>query len=249
MLPSDRNKSLAEWFVSPGGPIINNHTILQPGVVSFYIDDSAWSKGFKQGGGTGGITETSGRFANDTGLSFPEIREFVAAYETNMEKLYDNIVEHGGYAWQLFQDGPGLPKSKTDSKGHAVPPTQCESKLRENWCTSTSTASQSAVLFAVHPSEPGRLYNDTEFNEQATAEFLLTRGNWSFMGTDWNGCSASKHYYPRMPQWDEDFGVPTELCHETGHATGVFERRWTKATGTWDCNAAAGAIKRSPQSE
>ena len=38
------NTSLAEWFVSKGGPIINNHTILQPGVVSFYIDDSFWHK-------------------------------------------------------------------------------------------------------------------------------------------------------------------------------------------------------------
>eukprot|EP01052_Picozoa_sp_SAG31_P047697 SAG31_NODE_9663_length_1245_cov_0.717277_1_plen_216_part_10 len=65
-----RNASLAEWFVSNGGPIINNATMLAPGVVSFYLDDSFWHKSFKQGGGTGGVTETSGLFANDTGLTF-----------------------------------------------------------------------------------------------------------------------------------------------------------------------------------
>ena len=75
-----RNASFAEWFVSLDGPIINNRTLLQPGVVAFYIDDAAWSKGFKQGGGTGGITETSGLFVNDTGLTYPEIVEFVQAY-------------------------------------------------------------------------------------------------------------------------------------------------------------------------
>jgi len=95
-----------------------------------------------------------------------------------METLYDTIVENGGYVWQLFQDGPMLPKSKVDTTGKPVPPALCEAKLRENWCTSNSTAAMSAVLYAVHPAggdayahpaAPGRTYNDSNFNEQATA--------------------------------------------------------------------------------
>ena len=83
------NGSLSEWFTSAGGPIISNQTMLAPGVAScFYIDDSFWSKGFKQGGGTGGVTETSGNFANDTGMLYPQIAAFKAAYERNMERLY-----------------------------------------------------------------------------------------------------------------------------------------------------------------
>ena len=35
-------------------------------------------------------------FMNDTGLSFPEMQAFHAAYARNMETLYDNIVEQGG---------------------------------------------------------------------------------------------------------------------------------------------------------
>ena len=111
-------------------------------MVSFYIDDAFWQKGFKQGGGAGGVTETSGLFANDTGLSFPEIVEFHEAYEKNMETLYDNIVDNGGYVWQLFQDGPGLPKypnAHRDPKNGPIPPAKCLATLRENWCTPTGT--------------------------------------------------------------------------------------------------------------
>ena len=45
----------------------------------------------------GGVTETSGNFANDTSMSYPEVEAFAEAYERNMETLYDNIVEQGGY--------------------------------------------------------------------------------------------------------------------------------------------------------
>ena len=239
-----RNTSFAEWFVSNGGPIINNQTMLAPGVVSFYIDDSFWHKSFKQGGGTGGVTETSGNFANDTGMTFQEVVQFAAAYEANMERLYDNIVEQGGYVWQLFQDGPGLPKSKTDSKGKPVTADKCLNALRTRWCLANGTSAQSGVLYSVHPSEPGRTYNDSTFNELATAEFLLTRGNWGFMGTDWNGCSSSVSYYPRMAQWDEDFGSPLDPhCVEVA-TSGVFTREWSKASVSWDCHAANGTIKR-----
>ena len=51
-----RNESFSKWYVSADGPIISNRTILAPGVVAYYLDDSAWIKGFKQGGGTGGNT-------------------------------------------------------------------------------------------------------------------------------------------------------------------------------------------------
>lgn len=178
-------------------------------------------------------------------MDWDTVQAFAAAYEENMERLYDNIVAAGGYVWQLFQDGPNLPKGKVDSKGHQIPPTKCETLLRSNWCTANGTAAQSAVLYAVHPTEPSRTWNDSNFNELATAEFLLTRGNWSFMGTDWNGCSASRTYYPRMPQWSENFGTPIDPhCRETSEQSGKFVRRWSHATVTWDCTAASGTIER-----
>jgi hypothetical protein len=47
-------------------------------------------------------------------------------------------------------------------------------------------------------------------------------------------------------QWSEDFGEPLETCHEAGKGMGVFERRWSKATVSWNCTAARGTIERHP---
>ena len=70
---------------------------------------------------------------------------------------------------------------------------------------------------------------------------------------DWSGCypqQVARMYRP--PQMTEDFGVPLdEACHETGDNTGVFSRRWSKATVSWDCNvpgAKGGQIDRLPSS-
>ena len=70
--------------------------------------------------------------------------------------------------------------------------------------------------------------------------------------------------YTRPPQWAEDFGEPLENCHEvnvdgngnrvgdggSGSGTGIFQRRWSKATVTWNCSAQgsanSGAIIRTP---
>jgi hypothetical protein len=96
--------------------------------------------------------------------------------------------------WQLFQDGPHL---LPPQNGKPISEAVCANTLRTNWCSTNGTAAQSAVFYGVHPTVL-RQYNDSSLNEQLVAEFLLTRGNWSFMGTDWNGCSASTTFYPRM---------------------------------------------------
>lgn len=58
--------------------------------------------------GTGGVTECGTRLLNDTGFSYEEWKVYMLAYRQNMETLYDNIVEQGGYAWQMFQDTPDI---------------------------------------------------------------------------------------------------------------------------------------------
>ena len=245
-----RNDSFSKWYVSADGPIISNRTILAPGVVAYYLDDSAWIKGFKQGGGTGGITEADTHFLNDTGITYPEWQGFHTAYEKNMETLYDNIVAHGGYAWQMNQDGPGI--SYVNPKGQSMDPGVCASKLRTYWCQEAKQGynipEQSGVFYGVQRADA----NDDTKMEQKLGEFLLTRGNWSWIGYDWNGCHRESDYYPpQPPQWSEDFGVPLEMCHEvpnlnaSNHTpTGVFKRRWSKATVTWDCEARSGVVDR-----
>lgn len=173
-----RNASLSEWYVSSDGPIINNRTLMAPGVVSFYIDDSAGQKSFKQGGGTGWITETSGNFFNDTGMPYHEIQEFVKAYERNMETLYDNIVKLGGFAWQMFGDGPALSAQNPKTGKPYISAAMCESMLRTEWCVKNGTGSQQALLYSVHETD----VNTTARAEQSLATFLLTRGAHAFIG-------------------------------------------------------------------
>ena len=38
--------------------------------------------------------------------------------------------------------------------------------------------------------------------------------------------------YQRPKAFDVDYGVPTELCHETAENSGVFQREWTRSTVT-----------------
>ena len=50
---------------------------------------------------------------------------------------------------------------------------------------------------------------------------------------------------PRAPEWDIDFGEPLSVCKETGEGTGVYERKWSRATVQWDCESAHGKITAS----
>ena len=49
---------------------------------------------------------------------------------------------------------------------------------------------------------------------------------------------------PRAKEWDQDFGEPVggAACYETGDDSGIFERKWTKATVQWDCSVGHGRI-------
>lgn len=110
------------------------------------------------------------------------------------------------------------------------------------------------------------------FFEQDLATFLLVRGPYAWIGYTWSGCTDSNypagcdlhcngttnnckacrfplardaHPFPRPPALDDDYGEPltaTEFCSETAPGTGVFTRRYTKATVSMDCNTFQGTI-------
>lgn len=69
------------------------------------------------------------------------------------------------------------------------------------------------------------------------------------IGYSWYGCTgsaasggAASPDPPRAKEWDVDYGAPTEVCSETGADTGVFTRKWDKASVEWDCNSGKGKI-------
>ena len=78
---------------------------------------------------------------------------------------------------------------------------------------------------------------------------MPTRGPHAYLGWSWVSCSgdcfSAKCPAPPGNQiryditlgglTDQDYGEPTEVCHETATGSGVFVREWSKATVTLDC--------------
>ena len=69
--------------------------------------------------------------------------------------------------------------------------------------------------------------------------FLTVRGPYWWLGYAWVGCSVPYDFPPAL---SVDYGVPLGTCAETGTGTGVFERKWSKATSTVDCNSVEGRV-------
>lgn len=230
-----RNASFAEWFVSDF--IISNHTILHEGITELYLDDRVeeW-----------GIAEAEGHFIGDTGLTPEDMRELKYAFDGNMEKVYDKIIEHGAFAWQMLYDGPLVvpsyfPNGTSDPKG-SVRPEDCAQRLRD-FCGANSTAARRALAYTHNPSPD----DATVQADQHLAVFLLTRGDYAWIGYDYRGCKSQP--YPRPEEWDVDYGEPAGACAETSSASKVFERSWTRARVRWDCNVGRGAITMMPESQ
>lgn len=179
-----------------------------------------------------GVSEEDAGFKNDTASSTEDMQSMYDSFGTTMEKLYDTIVSKGGFAWQMFDDGPNLhvPAGKP-----IMPADQCAKRLRADWCVENSTADRHALRY-------GLLETDVIAQPtNVTAEFLLTRGAYAWLGFDFRGCKSVE--YPRPDHlWDHDYGIPLETCKETGAGTGIFTREWTKASVQWDCNTGEGGI-------
>ena len=78
---------------------------------------------------------------------------------------------------------------------------------------------------------------------QLTAEFLLSRGPFAWLGYGWVGCTNGDEERPRPAEWDVDYGVPDGPCNETAPNSQVFTRSYSKATVSWDCNTGEGSIQ------
>ena len=76
------------------------------------------------------------------------------------------------------------------------------------------------------------------------AQFLLTRGEYGFLGYGWHGCVDTA---PPSQAYDYDFGEPVGLCVES--SPGVFSRVWTKAAVHFDCNTMKANITLAGHSE
>ena len=84
--------------------------------------------------------------------------------------------------------------------------------------------------------------------------FLLVRGEYAWLGTQWLGCThGDQPPSPAPPedgrfilpaQLDLDVGEPLNVCAEVSE--GVFEHEWSRYRVRMDCNAWRGELLRRP---
>lgn len=222
-----RNASFSDWFVNEY--MISSETLLhKPQLVGLgWLDDSMQLTG---------PTEEDKNFTVDTGSTPEEMQAHVWAYQANMKRLYEKAVPMGSWAMQLFRgEGPQVRNSSSKKGPRNVTADECKKTLRSQFCTPKPSAWDVTHLYHVDPSDA------IEQAVQYTSEFLLTRGEYAYLGYSWVGCSSQER--PRPVEWDRDYGVPKAPCAETGTDTGIFEREFDKATVTWDCNTGIGSIQ------
>jgi len=205
-----------------------------PKVAGFFFDDQ-WTEN--------GPTEYEGHAVQDMGLSKSELVDITNAFWQNMAEIFAAIIAHGKFSWQLLWTGQGSNSVRdiaTTCPGPLVKQNTCAADLRR-LCAQNSPAQTRFMMYAFTPGacnmDPSNL---TEF-QQDLANFLLIRGKYAVLGHGWLGCSR-KYTFPDI--LNSDFGEPLELCQET--STGVFQRKYTKATVQMNCNTWTGSVQLHP---
>jgi len=230
--------------------ILNNKTGLgNANVDGFYFDDGWTNKpaavppwappSYKQCDmwSTGGATEEDYYCIVDMGLSAEDVEGIKAGHDTTMTDVFNAIENNNGFSWQLLTERAG-------SLDLEDPRKTCTANMR-SWCSSSSPLLTETWMFGM----TRKTFHDPfplPFPKQDVAQFLLARQDYAYIGHSWMGCVQPNGYvvgnstkgYERPPEFEQDYGVPVDkFCSETGANTGVFTRKWTKASVSLDCNS------------
>merc|ERR1712190_526912 len=221
-------RTFREWFINEY--MVTNETLYHKNPVTGkpqqiglgWLDDSMTMNG---------PTEEDSHYIADTGASSDDMKAQVAAYQESMAELQKKVVPMGGFWWQLMDGGALKSLAKMNS-------TTCKATLR-SVCVTKPTTWNKMQMYGI----PGTGVSTVNFTDY-TAEFLLTRGPYAMLGYSWVGCTDGQQFRARAKEWDMDFGEPVDgaACAETGADSGIFERKWSKATVQWDCAAGHGKI-------
>jgi len=225
---SVNGQTLGDWFINDY--LFDETGGANPKVSGFFFDDQ-WN--------TNGPTEYESHCVADMGLSNSDLETLTNAYWSNMAEVYKAVLARGKFSWQQLWtgQGSGIRDIATTCPGPLVQKATCTDDLRK-LCTDSSPAQTRFMMYAFAPGkcggDPSKL---TEF-EQDLANFLLVRGPYAALGHGWLGCSRTYEFPDALNQ---DYGQPQELCHEV--SSGVFQRKWTRATVEMNCNTWTPSIK------
>ena len=131
----------------------------------------------------------------------------------------------------------GAPDAKgSTGPGPLVRPATCAADLRALCSAGSPQHNNRTMMYAFSNRDPS-LANRTLFTSDL-ANFLLSRGDYAYLGHGWLGCSRD---YAFPPELNADYGTPIDkLCKEG--SPGVFTREWTRASVAMDCASFRGTI-------
>lgn len=245
-----RNGSmLREWLVNEH--FLGASGLGNPSISGFFVDDFWCSDLICKanphvaacpcGDPVQGPTEIDRNSQADMGLTDEEIRDITLAWNETVSAMEEAILKKGGYTWWLMAG-----QSNAGASPDGLAKASCAAQLRAA-CKSDSEWQMLPKLFGLTINStvtaPSQLEQDVAF-------FLLARGpyawlGWGVWGMTWpfnpepahGELPPLPHGVPRPAILARDFGEPLGLCGETAAGSGVFERQWTKAKVTLDCNA------------
>jgi len=206
-----RNDTLREWLINEY--VVSQNGVLNPAIDGVFFDDN-WS--------ASGPAEEDPKCIEIIGLSKKDISDLTNAWQQTLEATYTALISHKAYSWQLITDTMA---SDNFTKN------ECTQWLQKN-CGPNSPLLERPFVYSFTRPIP------LTSVEQDVAIFLLTRGDYAWIGFGWSGCGGP---WVRPPQVDIDYGVPTSDCKQL--KTGTFTREYSKATVTMDCPNWAATIK------
>lgn len=219
-------------------------TGLGSGVIDGVSLDDNWSdkpsvgSNACDGSPIGGPSEVESHCVEDMGLKQQDTTELTASFRQTISELQHKVSQAGGFTWPQFVRMSSPPQGQE----------QCVAFFRDV-CSRGTFLNQPAFLRFTET--PNRTFSPLPYLMQDLATFLLLRGDYAWIGYDWNSCSVNaepaggRHGQPYTfpSELDVDYGVPSErLCKESVDSPGRFLRLWTKAQVEFDCATWQGHI-------
>ena len=229
-----KGQTFQDWFINDY--ILNK--VGRSSLVSGFFWDDVWNPECN-------IHDQVKNTCEDMGFSKgdPRLVQLTVDYQANMKALREATLKAGKFAWQMLWTGGADDSIGGTGLTTLVTKDTCTQKLR-TMCDANSPAQTRAMAYGLSGGDTS--IRNPEFG-QDLANFLLTRGKYSFLGWGWKGCSKEYHFPTEL---NYDYGVPVGvangdglgLCKETAPGSEIFVREYTKSTVVMDCTVYVATI-------
>ena len=211
-----RNASLRAWLASDYilGPTGLGH----PSIRGFFFDDLWYRNG--PGDMPPGVVPAA------CNLSAADVADLEAASVLTLAMINNATVRAGGFNWQQLAPIPEYPNTAANAQQNCAP-------FMARFCGANSSTQSAATLMVLSRPNASAFW-PLPFPAQDTAQFLLVRGPFAWLGYGWSSCREPDAFV-RPAEFDVDYGEPVGFCAETARGSGIWSREYTKYSVSLDC--------------